>query len=1042
MTNAVGHTQSYKYDRNGNVIEFKDGRGNIKRAIYDVLNRRIATIDECSNETKFTYDKLGRVIEILNAENAKTCFEYNKIGKITKVTDSLENTTIFSYDELNRATQIINSNGEKTQYIYNSLDLVEKIIDPLGYVNMYEYNENGNLVKQTNSSYESYRYEYNSLGQVIKTIDPLGYTNIFVYDAVGRICQVEDKNRNITTYVYDGNGNVIETIDAYGNSFYFEYSAINQLTKMRLQRKEGDDNFVEEQMTLYQYDSRGFVTRVINSQGNEKMFVYDENGNVIQQTDEDGYVTKYDYNEKNLITLINYSNEKNVFFQYNKVGKLISMEDWLGKTTFELDAINQVTSVIDHNNKKIGYNYDTLGRRTEMLYPDKSKVNYKYDALSRLTSVMTDDGQVIRYEYGDDWNPVKVIYPNDIVECYNYDQLGRIVEVVKTDSQGQNAIIMNQYDYDPHGNMINQFKYDMFEGEHQRISYNYDKLNRLITVKENQGLFNRAYQYDSLSNLIAESDGNNTVQYNIDNMNRLVFKNVNNKEIYNYVYDKRGNMIKAQTSDNKHVASYVYDVTNRMIKGTNQTGENSIYIFNGLGACTGHIGNVCKEFVVDYKSYKLREIAETQGNHLKFKYIYDDWNRVSTEVLSGFETSKMYNHNDYLGSSICLSDKLGEIQAMADYDEWGKRTKINLFNFADNALDLASNYTGHSWDNELGLYFAQARMYDNKNKRFMAEDLYKGNIYTANSLNAYTYCANNPLIYVDPDGKRLTNREKNAMSTAFINGIFNETHVFLIALIRSVVSINANNDGNDVIVFSEHKPNWYSAFHDTAQIISSRYVNELNDVCRVILEYHTGGGEHADIVGINDILEQGYIWEVKALGNSPARQLRNYTRATNFSVGSDLDFNQDGYVLLTFPSRRNSANSYSLTMFIENDPYHQGGITYRFETENQHRELEGVRGILLSRHRDWLHEELPQDVYDEGLLSGPLPGLPVYVLSPYLGVGLVPIDEFLRIAPGQTETNNFDFWTAADLAINLLYTIIYTAGYIKPGRPVIPAPVR
>ena len=50
------------------------------------------------------------------------------------------------------------------------------------------------------------------------------------------------------------------------------------------------------------------------------------------------------------------------------------------------------------------------------------------------------------------------------------------------------------------------------------------------------------------------------------------------------------------------------------------------------------------------------------------------------------------------------------------------------------------------------LYYLNARFYDGKIARFMQEDACLGNGADPLSLNRYTYCRNNPLIYWDPSG--------------------------------------------------------------------------------------------------------------------------------------------------------------------------------------------------------------------------------------------------------------------------------------------------
>jgi len=53
----------------------------------------------------------------------------------------------------------------------------------------------------------------------------------------------------------------------------------------------------------------------------------------------------------------------------------------------------------------------------------------------------------------------------------------------------------------------------------------------------------------------------------------------------------------------------------------------------------------------------------------------------------------------------------------------------------------------HPMDMVLGVYFAQARMYDAADKRFMAADQHKGTIINAATLIPYVYVlnSNNPI---------------------------------------------------------------------------------------------------------------------------------------------------------------------------------------------------------------------------------------------------------------------------------------------------------
>ncbi|OPZ88489.1 MAG: tRNA nuclease WapA precursor [Firmicutes bacterium ADurb.Bin419] len=51
-----------------------------------------------------------------------------------------------------------------------------------------------------------------------------------------------------------------------------------------------------------------------------------------------------------------------------------------------------------------------------------------------------------------------------------------------------------------------------------------------------------------------------------------------------------------------------------------------------------------------------------------------------------------------------------------------------------------------------GLYYLNARHYDPGTARFLEMDTYTGNISDPLSLNLYSYCRNEPIMYTDPTG--------------------------------------------------------------------------------------------------------------------------------------------------------------------------------------------------------------------------------------------------------------------------------------------------
>ncbi|NLP45408.1 MAG: RHS repeat-associated core domain-containing protein, partial [Peptococcaceae bacterium] len=75
-------------------------------------------------------------------------------------------------------------------------------------------------------------------------------------------------------------------------------------------------------------------------------------------------------------------------------------------------------------------------------------------------------------------------------------------------------------------------------------------------------------------------------------------------------------------------------------------------------------------------------------------------------------------------------------------------------NILESTGDVNNNitYAGYQYDEETGLYYLNARMYEPKIARFLQEDTYRGDPMDPLSLNLYAYCAYNPIMYYDPTG--------------------------------------------------------------------------------------------------------------------------------------------------------------------------------------------------------------------------------------------------------------------------------------------------
>ena len=109
-------------------------------------------------------------------------------------------------------------------------------------------------------------------------------------------------------------------------------------------------------------------------------------------------------------------------------------------------------------------------------------------------------------------------------------------------------------------------------------------------------------------------------------------------------------------------------------------------------------------------------------------------------VLQG--TTKLFYTTDHLGSVRELVDDAGTVQAQYRYSTYGERTKET------GNLDSDWGYAGLWHHQASGLDLATYRLYDAANKRWISRDpLGEGSDFTL-----YSYCGNNPISFLDPEG--------------------------------------------------------------------------------------------------------------------------------------------------------------------------------------------------------------------------------------------------------------------------------------------------
>jgi RHS repeat-associated core domain len=129
---------------------------------------------------------------------------------------------------------------------------------------------------------------------------------------------------------------------------------------------------------------------------------------------------------------------------------------------------------------------------------------------------------------------------------------------------------------------------------------------------------------------------------------------------------------------------------------------------------------------------------------------------VAIREGNGIATSTRYVHSDHLGSTHIVSDRFGTVAELTDYYPYGSQRLHEIGNITPERR----KYTGHDYDEDTNLTYAKARYYNQDIARWLSQDTASRDnpeqfLEDPQQLNSYAYARNNPLIFVDPDGKKV-----------------------------------------------------------------------------------------------------------------------------------------------------------------------------------------------------------------------------------------------------------------------------------------------
>jgi RHS repeat-associated protein len=376
-TNALGHQTYHQFDYYlGRPINVEDANGTVYSAAYN--------------------DPFDRASSVIKAVNRDLGFQ---------------SLTSFAYDD---AAHRITTNSDLRTFGDQVLSS-QVIYDGLGRkVETRQFEGGGNFIAQ--------RTIYDALNRVAQTSNPfrpwkneLPIWNTTVFDGLSRAESSTTADGATSTISYSGNE--VLTTDQAGKKRKSVSDALGRLTKV-YEDPNGLNWFTsyaydvlgnlttvtqDSQTRSFQYDSLSRLTSANNPESGLKAYLYDNNGNLISETDARGVITNAAYDALNRPVSKSYQNDPAntpaVHLYYDAQELPTGAPGFLRGS-----AIGNLVAATYGNEQAAGnyYGFDLIGRSV-LKIQRTGNVNYQistaYNAAGRVISLTYPSGRVVSYNY-------------------------------------------------------------------------------------------------------------------------------------------------------------------------------------------------------------------------------------------------------------------------------------------------------------------------------------------------------------------------------------------------------------------------------------------------------------------------------------------------------------------------------------------------------------------------------------------------------------------------------------------------------------------
>ena len=440
------------------------------------------------------------------------------------------------------------------------------------------------------------------------------------------------------------------------------------------------------------------------------------------------------------------------------------------------------------------YTYDTWNRIQTLTYPDGELVTFNYDSGGNIKAI-AGQKQANAYNYltfiGYDKFEARerVALGNGTATSYTYNPLNRRMTNLLAQTKSARTFMNMAYGYDAVGNIKTLANSAAIPastalyGGTTAYSFGYDDLYQLTSAtgafaKPNVPTqqFTLAMSYDGIHNITHKTQ----TSFNVWSTGA---KTPNLPLTYDWTYAYAGGRPHAASQIGNHAFKYDLDGNQAGWNATN-SGQNRVMVWdedNRLQSVTDSSG---QPTTFKYDDGTNRVVKKGAGGETLYinpwyvaalgrnsKQIFAGATRITTKLEQfpsgeGYGTGaknltsfyQYFYHPDHLGSTGFVTDATGEVYQHLEYFPFGET-------WVDEVSDdtrVPYRFTGQEFDPETRLYYFGARYFDPRTSVWQNPDpalgqhlsgRSGGGVFVPQKLALASYAGQNPLRFVDPDGR-------------------------------------------------------------------------------------------------------------------------------------------------------------------------------------------------------------------------------------------------------------------------------------------------